>query len=168
METTLCSSFLSKIEDQLDRADHLISLVPFDQLEWTPPMPNGFSVGTLLAHLMECLAGFCAVLHASNPDRLHHFLDLKRLTADKHIDCNEAQLRLKVYQNHIREGFAVINDSDLSSMIPTVFVPNGEPLLNLLLINSEHLASHKYQLFIYLRMIGLHVSSSDLYHFSGQ
>ncbi len=29
--------------------------------------------------------------------------------------------------------------------IPTVFVPEGEPLLTLLLTNYEHLASHNYQ-----------------------
>jgi hypothetical protein len=168
METVLCVDFLSKIEDQLERTSHLISLVPADKLEWTPPMPKGFSVGTLLAHIMECLAGFCAVLHASRPDRLQHFLELKKLTVDQHFGPNEAQTRLGVYRDHIREGFTVINDADLSRKIPTVFVPNGEPLLNLLLINFEHLASHKYQLFIYLRMIGLQVSSSDLYHFSGQ
>jgi hypothetical protein len=168
METTLCTDFLSKIEDQLDRTGHLISLVPADQLEWMPPMPNGFSVGTLLVHLMECLAGFCAVLHASHPDRLRHFLGLKKLAVDQHIDPSEAQTRLTVYRDHIREGFTLINDADLSRKIPTVFVSDGEPLLNLLLINFEHLASHKYQLFIYLRMLGLHVSSPDLYHFSGQ
>ena len=168
METTLCSDFLSKIENQLDRAAHLISLVPVDQLDWTPPMPNGFSVGTLIAHLMECLAGFCAVLHASYPDRLHHFLDLKKLVVDQHMDPKSAQTRLTVYRDHIREGFTVITDADLSRKIPTVFVRDGESLLNLLLINFEHLASHKYQLFIYLRMLDLHVTSSDLYHFSGQ
>jgi hypothetical protein len=131
-------------------------------------MPKGFSVGSLLAHLMECLAGFCAVLHASYPDRLHHFLDLRKLSLDQPIDPSEAQTRLTVYRDHIREGFTVVNDVDLSRKIPTIFVNDGEPLLNLLLINFEHLASHKYQLFVYLRMLGLHVSSSDLYHFSGQ
>jgi len=55
----------------------------------------------------------------------------------------------------------------LERRVPTVFVPEGEELLSLLLINYEHLASHKYQLFLYLRMMGLEVGSRDLYHFSG-
>jgi len=75
--------------------------------------------------------------------------------------------RLSVYRDHIREGVSLLQDTDLGRLIPTVFVPAGEPLLALLLTNCEHLASHKYQLFIYLRMLGLAVGSRDLYHFSG-
>jgi hypothetical protein len=73
-----------------------------------------------------------------------------------------------VYRDRIREGFQLLGDLDLGRKIPTVFVPEGEPLLSLLLVNCEHLASHKYQLFIYLRLLGVTVASRDLYHFSGQ
>jgi len=168
MEQTLCSDFLSKIDHQIDRISHLISLIPEDRMSWTPPMPKGFSIATLLVHLMECFAGFCAVLHASYPDRLSHFLELKKLTASHPSDPVAAQTRLELYRDHIVQGFAVLQDADLSRKIPTVFVSDGERLLSLLLINFEHLASHKYQLFIYLRMVGLEISSADLYHFSGK
>ena len=50
--------------------------------------------------------------------------------------------------------------------IPTVFVPAGEPLLSLPLINHEHLASNKHQLFLY-RMMGREVDSRDHYRLSG-
>jgi len=36
-----------------------------------------------------------------------------------------------------------------------------------MLRNLEHIASHKYQLFVYLRLAGVHVERRDLYHFSG-
>jgi hypothetical protein len=168
MKNILCTIVLSKVEDQMERVDHLATLIPDTQLDWTPPITNGFSVSVLLGHLMESLAGFCAVLYAAKPDSLRHFIALKNLPVNTRIGPTEARARLGAYREHIREGFAALRDPDLGRMIPTVFVPEGEPVLSLLLTNSEHLASHKYQLFIYLRMLGVNVASKDLYHFSGQ
>jgi len=168
LKRKLCNSFLSKLDDQIERAEHLISLVSADQLDWTPPIPKGFSVSKLLGHLLDCLAGFCAALYAANPEKLDHFLRLKELPLNEPSVARNASLHLRTLRDHIHEGFACLKDSDLERRIPTVFVPDGEPLMSLLLINSEHLASHKYQLFIYLRMLGIEVSSRDLYHFSGQ
>jgi hypothetical protein len=167
MNTALCASVLNKVEDQIDRLDHLIGLVPDGQLEWVPPMTNGFSVTVLFGHLLECLAGFCAVLYAVKPEQLSHFLELKKQGVNHKCGKDEARSRLEVYQKHVREGFAILQDSDLGRRIPTVFVPDGESLLSLLLINFEHLSSHKHQLFIYLRLLGVKVESRDLYHFSG-
>jgi hypothetical protein len=163
-----CAIVLSKIEHQMERIDHLASKIPEGSLDWTPPIPRAFSVAVLLGHLMESVSGFCAVLHAAAPDRLGHFLELKKLAVNSTVDTAELRRRLGIYREHIREGFAVLKDDDLGRKIPTVFVAEGESLLSLLLVNFEHLASHKYQLFMYLRLLGASVSSADLYHFSGQ
>jgi hypothetical protein len=40
-------------------------------------------------------------------------------------------------------------------MVPSVFVPEGEQLATLLLGNLEHLINHKYQLFFYLKLLGI-------------
>ena len=168
MERSLCSDLLARIEAQIGRIDHLAAIMPNDRADWTPPIEKAFSFSVLLGHLMDCLAGFCAVLYAANPDRLGHFMELKKLPVNGDVTPAEARPRLELYRGHIREGFGLLSDSDLGRLIPTVFVPAGESLLSLLLINFEHLASHKYQLFIYLRLVGVDVSSSDLYLFSGQ
>ena len=63
------------------------------------------------------------------------------------------------------DAFASISDPDLGARVPTVFVKEGEPLLTLLLGNLEHVVNHKHQLFTYLKMMGLDVSSADLYRF---
>ncbi len=39
--------------------------------------------------------------------------------------------------------------------------------MTLLLGNLEHLLNHKYQLFFYLKLLGVPVNSSDLYRFRG-
>jgi hypothetical protein len=58
---------------------------------------------------------------------------------------------MRDYMIHIEEGFALLTDADLARQIPTVFVPEGEALLTLLLGNLEHFINHKYQLFAYLK-----------------
>jgi hypothetical protein len=167
LKNGICASFRDKLDDQIERMEHLISLVPGNRLDWAPPIPRAFSVSVLLGHALDCLAGFCAVLHAANPAKLDHFLELKKLPVNQPLDAAGAAIHLARYRAAIREGFALLDDSDLERKLPTVFVPQGEPLMSLLLINHEHLASHKYQLFLYLRMLGCEVSSRDLYHFSG-
>jgi hypothetical protein len=162
------SIVLSRIEHQIERIDHLVTQIPDGQLDWTPAIPKAFSVSVLLGHLMESLSGFCAVLHAAEPERLAHFMELKKLAVNNRITPSEARARIGTYRDHIREGFALLRDSDLGRKLPTVFVSEGEPVLSLLLVNFEHLASHKYQLFMYLRLLGVTVASRDLYHFSGQ
>ena len=168
MKRGICTTFLAKLDDQLERLEHLISLVPVTELDWAPQIPRAFTVSVLLGHVLECLAGFCAVLYAANPKHLGHFLELKKLPANQPLDPANAALHLATYRTAIHKGFTLLSDADLERELPTVFVPDGEPLISLLLINYEHLASHKYQLFLYLRMLGREVSSRDLYHFSGQ
>jgi hypothetical protein len=51
--------------------------------------------------------------------------------------------------------------------VPTVFVPGGEALMTILLGNLEHLINHKYQLFFYLKMLGVPVGTGDLYRLRG-
>jgi hypothetical protein len=58
-----------------------------------------------------------------------------------------------------------LDDSDLRRVVKTTFVREGESLLTLLLGNLEHLINHKYQLFIYLKLLDIPLSTSDLYIF---
>ena len=167
MDQGLCRILLSKINEQIERTEHLIGLIPEGKLDWSPAFRRAFSASVLVGHLLECLAGFCAVLLAAEPNRLRHFSELRQLLVNHCCDRTEAQERIRVYQAHIQEGFALLQDSDLSKIIPTVFVSAGEALLTLLLGNLEHLANHKHQLFTYLQLMGVDVGTKDLYVFRG-
>lgn len=158
----LASALLSKLEEQIELTDHLIALIPADKLEWKPS-PDSFRVCDLLGHLLECMAGFCAALYPANPDRLTHFVRLRELKVNHSCGVDEARDRIRDYASHIREGFSLIDDSDLARRVQTVFVPEGEALMTILLGNLEHLINHKHQLFFYLKLIGAGVSTSDLY-----
>jgi hypothetical protein len=168
MGSSLCTDFQTKLDHQVERINHLIVLVPDERLNWIPPLTNGFTFAVLLGHIMDCLAGFAATLYAAKPAELTRLLELKQYAGSHALSPSAASETLQVFRTSLAQGFAVFDDSDLFRMIPTVFVPQGESLLTLLLINFEHLASHKYQLFIWLRLAGVAVSSRDLYHFSGQ
>jgi hypothetical protein len=164
----LCATLLAKIHEQIERTEHLINVVPADRLNWTPPIPGAWPVGVLLGHLLECCAGFCAVLFAVEPEQLAHFAELRTLPVNCACSPADALSRIALYRTRIDEGFALLVDSNLSKSVPTVFVDDGEPLLTLLLGNLEHLINHKHQLFTYLREMGLDVDTRDLYQFRGE
>lgn len=152
----LCDSVREKIEEQIERMAHMISLLPAES-----------GVEKLLGHLLDCLAGFCAVLAAGDPVRLAHFAELRKLPVNQACPPAEALRCIEVYRAHIEEGFAGLRDADLSRRIATVFVPEGETLLTLLLGNLEHLINHKHELFVRLKQMGVRVGSADLYRFRG-
>jgi hypothetical protein len=164
-ERLLCAALLTKILEQIDRTCHLIRLLPQEDQSWRPATPDAWPVEILLGHLLDCLAGFCAVLAAVEPDRLAHFSELRTLPVNHACSSAEALARLALYQARIEEGFALLEDAILSKTVGTVFVERGEPVLTLLLGNLEHLINHKHQLFTYLKQMGVNVSTRDLYRF---
>jgi uncharacterized damage-inducible protein DinB len=164
-EQPLCASLLLKIQEQIDRTSHLARLLPEDRSNWKPATPNGWPVEMLLGHLLDCLAGFCAVLQAAEPARLAHFSELRRVPVNEASSPRDAVSRLALYRAHIDEGFALLDDQRLAATIATLFVPRGETILTLLLGNLEHLINHKHQLFTYLKQMGVDVSTRDLYRF---
>lgn len=168
MPQPLCSALLEKIHEEIERSTHLLDLLPALPLEWTPPIPDARPVGWLIGHLLECLAGFCAVLYKVRPQELAHFERLKALPVNHLCGVEEARGRIADYAACIDEGMTLLRDSDLDQRVPTVFVPEGELLLTLLLGNLEHLISHKYQLLIYLKLAGVAAGTRDLYQFRGK
>lgn len=165
MPQPLCSALLEKIHEEIERSAHLIDLLPSLPLDWTPPIPGARPVGWLMGHMLECLAGFCAVFYAVHPESLAHFSRLKAMAVNHLCGVEEARDRFREYSAGIDAGMALLDDSDLARPIPTVFVPKGELLLTLLLGNLEHLISHKYQLLTYLKLAGVAAGTRDIYQF---
>jgi DinB superfamily len=163
--TPLCASLLLKIQEQVERTVHLIELLPVDGSNWKPAIPGAWPVEVLLGHLLDCLAGFCAVLAASEPERLGHFSDLRNLPVNHACSPADAVARIGLYRARIQEGFALLDDAGLARTLATVFAERGETLLTLFLGNLEHLINHKHQLFTYLKEMGVPVESRDLYRF---
>jgi hypothetical protein len=166
----LTELILAKINQQIDLLIGLIRRLPAEGCGMTPPLPpDSFpspkSLGEVLGHLLQCLAGFVAVLHAVHPERLGHLLDLKAKPVNHACESDEAIERIEDYRRHIESGFAVLEDDELARVLPTVFAPRGEAVLSLLLGNFEHLVNHKHELFFYAKLLGVRLTSKDLYLF---
>jgi len=165
---SLTQLLFRKIYEQLERTQHLVCLVPIGTLPWRPPFSGAsFPLGMLLGHLLDCMAGLCAVLERAKPERLRHLRDLKSLPVNHSCSIEEARERIPVYVRAIEEGFAALEDAELLEMVPTVFVPEGEAVFTLLVGNLEHLINHKHQLFCYLKLLGVKLNTSDLYCLRG-
>src|SRR5215467_8997239 len=119
---TLCASILGKIHEQIERTDHLMNRVPPGSLEWRPDVPGGWTVALLMGHLLESVAGLCAVLAAAEPVRLGHFAELRNLPVNHASAPGEACARLALYRDRIDEGFTLMDDTRLAQRVPTVFV----------------------------------------------
>ncbi len=121
----------------------------------------------MLGHLLDCLAGFCAVFAAAFPAQLADFQALRTIPVNHACSPAEAGQWIRIFAAHIKQGFKCCCDADLARNIPTVFVPEGETLLTLLLGNLEHLINHKYQLFLHLKLAGLAIGTRDIYRLRG-
>ncbi len=170
-ERAIVEPIAEKVFEAIERTEHLVSLVPAECLDWRPQLPSHLppanDLGHTLGHLLDCLSGFCAVFHVAFPVELADFAKLRSLPVNQFCSAEEARHSIKMYAGHIGRGFRCCSDADLARRIPTVFVPEGETLMTLLLGNLEHLLNHKYQLFLYLKLAGVTVSSRDIYRFRG-
>lgn len=168
---SLTSLLWTKVRQQIQTAERLITRLPSDRLSWTPPLTLEarpiFRPDDLLGHLLECLAGFCAALQAARPDELSDFDALRDRRRNHRCDPKEALDEIRLYTRAIETGFSVLEDEDLTRIVPTLFSSEGEAVLSLLLNNLEHLAHHKFQLFFYLRLMGIDVGTGDLYILDG-
>lgn len=166
----LSQDLFTKIDEQILRLSGIISRLPAGNLHWRPsmpqmPVPPPRSLGELLGHLLQCLAGFIAVLYAIRPGELSHFLELKQRPVNHFCQEAEALVRISEYRDCLCAGFQLLTDEHLARVIPTVFVREGETVFTLLLGNFEHLVNHKHELFMYTKFLGVPLTSPDLYQF---
>jgi DinB superfamily len=167
----ITDSLRAKVFEAIERTEHLVAQVPLDRLNWAPEFsgagaaPRDF--GHLMGHLLDCLAGFCAVFAAGFPAELAELQELRSYPVNQFCSPEEARKGLRMFAGHIDRGFQCCTDGDLARRIATVFVPEGETVLTLLLGNFEHLTNHKYQLFLQLKFSGALVGTKDLYHLRG-
>ncbi|HEY2456275.1 MAG TPA: hypothetical protein VGI13_03155 [Candidatus Acidoferrum sp.] len=164
---TITESLGDKVLTTVERTGHLVSLIPADKLDWRPvalaranPGPD---LGHLLGHLLDCMAGFCAAFYAAFPAQLEQFAVLRSAEVNHFCQPRAWKERAETYRQAISEAFELCGDEDLSRRIKTIFNPEGQTLLSLLLDNLEHLLNHKYQLFFNLKLTGVSVGTQDLY-----
>ena len=162
--------FLSRIEEEVALTLRMMERVPPEAADWRPDWPSverpPFTVQELCGHLCDAFSGICAVLVKLTPPEDRRAHDLRaRVEAGSNSTVEASVALLSDLAVFLHEGFQRISDSGLTRTLPTVFTAGGKPALTLLLTNLTHFTNHKYQLFLYLKLLGADVGSRDLYRF---
>ena len=161
---------ISRIDEEAALALKLMERVPRESELWRPaaasPDSKPFTVQLLCWHMCEAFAGICAV-----PVRLRGNSDprseaLRSRVADGSVgSVTDSRSLLAELAAFARDRYGAISDADLARTIPTTFVPAGKPATAVILANLAHFTNHKYQLFTYLKALGVPVTTRDLYRF---
>ena len=167
--TRVFTSVLARsVDNSLKKTVHLVSLIDSSQLSYQPSVPAEraplVSMGCLLGHLLDCMAGFCAAFYAAFPAKLDSLRKLRDEPVNHFCQPREALERMRVFRREIARGFRICSDKQLKRKLKTVFQDDGVPLATILIANLEHLLNHKHQLFFYLRLLGAPVGTKDLYY----
>lgn len=139
---------------------NLFSQVPADKLEWTPKEAKFMPLGALIRHLSVCPLMISAIARNQFPDpqamqKLIAENDNQRATPE------EAKALLKQNLEIALADLAALSDEDYKNR--EVVAPFATlPMWRMLLAGSEHLLSHKMQLYMYLKMLGQPVGWMNL------
>jgi hypothetical protein len=160
-----------KFAEEAELLAELLRMAPRDAEKWRPEWPSAsgempFTLGQLTAHLVEAYGGMCGCFVKLYPQQLENWMSLRqRIDAGQNLDLDQSVALLGECRDCILEGFGLLDDESLTLSIPTYFSPEGEPFLGVLLTNWKHIQNHNYQLFLYLKLLGLPVSTRHLYKF---
>ncbi len=171
MENPIVAVLARKVDEDTVLIEEMLQMVPAGKEEWRPDWLSStgepaFSVTRLAAHLVESYGGLTACFARLHGEKLAQFEALKDQIAEaKSPSLAESRALIASCRIHAAEGFAATSDADLSSLIVTYFSPKGEPFLETLLSNWKHIHHHAHQLFLYLKLLGVPVSTQHLYRF---
>ena len=148
----------ARIDEDFALVEEMLALLPAGSEGWRPAWPGDapFTVAELAAHLAESFGGVCACFA--------RLLNLRQVETVG-LSVRESGEVMTAYRAQVREAFELMEDADLVRVIPTYFVPEGEPFLAVLLTNWKHVNHHAHQLFVYLKLLGVPVGTRHLYRF---
>lgn len=154
--------FVSYAEQMLAPTIPLFYLVPEDSIDWKPT-ENSFTCGQLMHHMAGSLrfnANGIGKNEWALPSIRHIFLANRR---EQSSTVEEAVALYKETSNEFFETFRQMSDEEfLGGIVNTPQFGPQEKWRHALFSVAHHL-NHKTELFMYLKMMGVKVSSRELY-----
>jgi len=170
-ERVLAEVLGSAVTRQLASLDALAARLPAPAEAARPEVPAGStplrSNDELLGHLLDACSGFAAALAGLHPGRLGWLAELRSPGLGEPVGPLAFRQELARIREALARALGELEDADLRRRVPSALVPGGQLGLELLLGNLEHVASHRQELFVRLRLLGVPVASADLYGFAG-
>ncbi len=143
-------------------AEKLIGMVPADKLDWKPG-PKFMSIGQVISHLSDGIGGGLEMLVSGKWPPMEEMEVGMKLENMPSCGVPEALAKLAKDQATLRAVMDGLSEDDFTNRV--VSVPWGwKAKMEIMSVNFlGHFNNHKMQLFTYLKLLGLPVSTETLY-----
>jgi uncharacterized damage-inducible protein DinB len=145
--------FLRAYKTLSETTIHLMKRVPDNMEEFKPPAGEFMTTGELLHHLGETQRFFRLILEGEFRELDRNFLEYMA----KHTSVSRDE-SIRYYQEEYAKTIELldrIDEEQFDELRRYFWTVEDEPLPFIAFNVIEHNANHKYQLFMYLKMMGL-------------
>ena len=163
--------FIGYMDKLRPSTEALIKIAPADKIDWKPMEGNFLTLGQVLDHLTADFgSGIKAFITGDWGVELtpegEFPPEMQGLPPAEKFPCCDPETALKKLDESYKiakEALKKLSEEEFRNKI--VKAPWGEkgPMWAMLLSLLEHQINHKYQLFFYLKMLGLPVNTYTLY-----
>jgi uncharacterized damage-inducible protein DinB len=156
------NDFYEVVMENYKPAEKLISMVPADKLKWQPG-PTFMSTGQVLCHLSDGLGGGLEMLLSGKWPSMKEMEEGMKLENLPSCSPQEAMDKLEKDKKVLRQALDGMSEEDFANKV--VSVPWGwkGKMERMAFGFLGHFINHKMQLFTYLKLLGLPVSTETLY-----
>jgi hypothetical protein len=156
------NEFCEIVLQSINPAEKLIGMVPADRLDWKPG-PTFMSMGQVLCHLSDGIGGGLETLVSGKWPSMEEMEVGMKLENMPSCGVQEALSKLEKDKTILRSTLDSISEADFTNRV--VSVPWGwKTKFEIMSVGFlGHFNNHKMQLFTYLKLLGLPVSTETLY-----
>lgn len=155
--------YLTYVDDILAPTPAMFRLVPADKIDWTP-VPGTFTCGQLMAHI----AGAVEVYANGIASGAWGFSSIReRLVMNRHtpsLDPEAASALLETNAKMFRETIGALSEDEFQNgMVVSPQLGGPAPRWRVALFFADHHLTHRAELFMHLRVLGIRVHTGTLY-----
>lgn len=154
--------FRDYAEHQLAPTEPLFRLVPPDQKDWKPT-ENSFTAGQMMHHMGQALRFNANGIQKNEwalPSLRHVFVSNRKTPSASVEECVNAY---REHSKYFLDIFSTMSNEEFQTgMLDTLQLGKAQKW-RMSLFALEHHLNHKAELFMYLKLMGIKVTSRDLY-----